>query len=112
MDRRRGETIQELVARIRQDAVTCDCPSIQDPLDEAFRTKFICSINNKAVLKALFKVKDDELTCTRAIEIVIKTEETLHGPHLNQDINKIQPNLGIIQKSDDLSALPVIIVAR
>ena len=51
------------------------------------------------MLKALFKGKDDELTCASAIEIAIKTEdtakvakETLHGPHLNQGINKIQPN--------------------
>ena len=99
MDRKPGETIQELVARIRQDAVTCDFPSIQDPLDEALRTRFICSLNNEAVLKALFKVKDDELTFARAIEIAIETEdaarvakETVHGPHLNQDIHKIQPN--------------------
>ena len=90
MDRKPGETIQELVARIRQDAVTCDFPSIQDPLDEALRTRFICSLNNEAVLKALFKVKDDELTFARAIEIAIETEdaakvakETVHGPHLN-----------------------------
>ena len=99
MDRKLGETIQELVARIRQDAVTCDFPSIQDPLDEALRTRFICSINNEAVLKALFKVKDDELTFARAIEIAIETEdaakvakETVYGPHLNENINKIQPN--------------------
>ena len=141
MDRKPGETIQELVARIRQDAVTCDFPSIQDPLDEALHTRFICSINNEAVLKALFKVKDDEFTFARAIEIAIETEdaakvakETVHGPHLNENINKIQPNrkgksastepqfsrphasdaasLGTIQKSVDLSTLPVIIVAR
>ena len=141
MDKKPGETIQELVARIRQDAVTCDFPSIQDPLDEALRTRFICSINNKAMLKALFKVKDDELTFARAIEIAIETEdaakvakETVHGPHLDQDINKIQPNLkgksastepqfspatcircgklGHNPKEVDLSALPVIIVAR
>ena len=47
---------------IRQDAVTCDFPSIKAPLDEAMRTRFMCSLNNEAVLKALFKVKDDELT--------------------------------------------------
>ena len=62
MDRKPGETINELVARIRQDAVTCDFTSITDPLDEAMRTRFICSINNEAVLKALFKVKDGDLT--------------------------------------------------
>ena len=59
MDRKPGETIQELVTRIRQDAVTCDFSSIKDPLDEAMRTRFICAISNEAVLKALFKIKDD-----------------------------------------------------
>ena len=62
MLRKPGETVQELAARIRQDAVTCDFASIKDPLDEALRTRFICSINNEAVLKALFKVKDSDLT--------------------------------------------------
>ena len=41
-----GETIQELVSRIRHDAVTCDSQSIKDPLDEALRTRFICSVDN------------------------------------------------------------------
>jgi len=75
-----SETVQELAARIRQDATTCD------PLDEAMRTKFICSVSNEAVLKALFKIKDDELTFTRVVEIATKTEdaakvakETAHG---------------------------------
>ena len=113
MDRKPGETIQELVARIRQDAVTCNFPSIQDPLDEALRTRFICSLNNEAVLKALFKVKDDELTFTRAIEIAIETEdaakvdkETVHGPHLKQDINKIQPNRKRKSASPELQSSP------
>ena len=34
-----------------------------------------CSINNEAVLKALFKVKDKELTFSRAIEIAVETED-------------------------------------
>ena len=87
MDRKLGESIQELVARIRQDAVTCDFSSISDLQDEAMRTRFICSINNKAVLKAIFKVKDSDLTFNKAIEIAIETEdaakvakETVHGP--------------------------------
>ena len=37
MQRKPGETLQELVARIRQDAATCDFPSIKDPQDEALR---------------------------------------------------------------------------
>ena len=60
MQRKPGETIQELAARIRHDAVRCDFPSIKDPQDEAMRTRFMCSVNSEAVLKALFKVKDDD----------------------------------------------------
>ena len=75
MKRKLGETIQELAARIRQDAVTCDFASIKDPLDEALRTRFICSVGNEAVLKALFKVKEDELTFAKAISIAIETED-------------------------------------
>ena len=86
MQRKPGETAQELAARIRQEAATCDFASIRDPQDEALRTKFICSIGNEAVLKALFKIKDDELTFTRAVEVTMETEdaakatkETVHG---------------------------------
>ena len=60
MKRRPGESIQELATHVRQAAATCDCSSITNPLDEALR--FICSINNEAVLKALFKINDDKLT--------------------------------------------------
>ena len=88
MQRKPGETAQELAARIRQEAATCDFASIKDPQDEALRTKFICSIGNEAVLKALFKIKDDELTFSRAVEVTMETEdaakaakETVHGPH-------------------------------
>ena len=68
MDRKPGKSIQESFSRIRQDAVICDFSSITNLLDEALRTRFICSINNEAVLKALFKFKDLELTFTRATE--------------------------------------------
>ena len=44
-------------------------------MDEALRTRFICSINNEAVLKALFKVKDDVLTFSSAVEIAVETED-------------------------------------
>eukprot|EP00731_Ephydatia_muelleri_P009196 Em0004g1534a len=75
MQRKPGETVLELAARIRHDAVRCDFPSIQDPQDEAMRTRFMCSVNNEAVLKALFKVKDDELTFAKALQIALETEE-------------------------------------
>ena len=75
MKRKPGKTILELSARIRQAAATCDFQSIDDPLDEALRIRFICSVNNEAVLKALFKVGADELTFTRAVAIAAETED-------------------------------------
>eukprot|EP00731_Ephydatia_muelleri_P034216 Em0051g8a len=75
MSRNPGESIQELAARIRHDAVTCNFPAIKDPLDEAMRTRFMCSVSNEAVLKALFKYKEDELTFAKAIAVATETEE-------------------------------------
>ena len=86
MKRKPGETIPELASRIRQDAATCDFQSIKNPLDEALRTKFICSVDNEAVLKTLFKLKDDELKFSNAIRVAQEVEEaakvakeTVHG---------------------------------
>ena len=86
MKRKPGETIPELASRIRQHAATCDFQSIKDPLDEALRTKFICSVDNEAVLKTLFKLKDDELKFSNAIRVAQEVEEaakvakeTVHG---------------------------------
>ena len=73
--RRPGESILELATRICQDAVTCDFVSIRDPLDEAMRTRFMCSVNNEAVLKAHFKVIDSELTFAKAISVAVETED-------------------------------------
>ena len=75
MKRKPGETLQELCSRIRYDAMTCDFQLIKDPLDEALRTRFICSMDNEAVLKALFRFKDDELTLVKAYQIAQETEE-------------------------------------
>ena len=86
MDRKPGESVHELAARIRHDAVTCDFPSISDPLDEAMRIRFVCSVNNEAVLKALFKQKEGDLTFAKVVAIALETEEaakvakeTVHG---------------------------------
>ncbi|CAM1297650.1 Uncharacterised protein r2_g702 [Pycnogonum litorale] len=96
MQRNPGETLQELAARIRQDAVTCDFPSIKDPQDEALRQRFICSVNNESVLRALFRIKDDELDFARAIQVAIETEEaayvakeTAYGPR-PKPVNKVK----------------------
>ena len=74
MKRKPGETIPELASRIRQDAATCDFQSIKHPLDEALRTKFVCSVDNEAVLKTLFKLKDDELKFSNAIRVAEEVE--------------------------------------
>ena len=71
-----GETVLELAARIRQAAATCDFSAIEDPLGEALLIRFICLINNEAVLKALFQVKDNLLTLSRAVKIAVETEDT------------------------------------
>ena len=96
MERKPGETLQELAARIRQDAATCDFPSINDPQDEALRQRFICSVNNEAVLKAIFKIKDTDLNFAKAIQIAIETEdaakvakETVYGTK-PQPVHKIK----------------------
>lgn len=101
MRRKPGETLQELAARIRQDAATCDFASIKDPQDEALRSRFICSVNNEAVLKALFKVKDDELDFARALQIAVETEdaakvakETVHGTIAKKEVYQIKKQPG------------------
>ena len=75
MKRKPGENIQELANRIRDDAVSCDFPAIKDPLDEALRTRFICSVGNEAVLKACFKCKEEELSFNKAIQIAVEVED-------------------------------------
>ena len=94
--RKPGEAIQELAARICQDAATCDFASIKDPQDEALHTHLICLVNNEAVLKALFKIKDDELDFTRAIKVATETEdaakvakETVYG-FKSKGVNKVK----------------------
>ena len=86
LDRKPVETIPELVSRIRHEAATCDFRAIKDPLDDAMLTRFMCSVSNEAVLKALFKVSADELHFSKAVEIAMATEdaakvakETTHG---------------------------------
>ena len=56
LNRKPGETVQELASRIRQGAATCDFKSIKDPLDDAMTTRFMCSVSNEAVLKSPWSV--------------------------------------------------------
>ena len=73
--RKPGETPTELAARVRQMATTCDFSSIENPLDEAMRTCFICAINNEAVLKSVFREKEKDLSFSKAVEIATEVEE-------------------------------------
>ena len=102
MKRLPGEMIQELGARIRQDAATCNFTSIKDAQDEALRTRFICSVGNEAILKALFKINDEELTFARAMDLVAEMEEaakvakeTVYGPKAtdtSSSVYKVKPS--------------------
>ena len=56
-------------------ATTCDFPAIKNPLDEAMRTCFICAINNEAILKSVFREKEEKLTFAKAVEIATEVEE-------------------------------------
>ena len=91
------ETIRELANRIQHDAVTCDFQSIKDPPNEVMRTRFIYSVDYKAVLKVLFKLKHDELTFAKAIQVVHETEqaarmanETVYG-QTSKPVYKLEP---------------------
>ena len=76
MTRKPGETLQELGARICQAAATCDFPSMRDVQDEALWQLLICSVNNKDVTKALFRVKSDELVFAKALQNAIVIEDS------------------------------------
>ena len=39
------------------------------------RTRFVCSVENEAVLKALFKKRDDDLTFSTALQIALEVED-------------------------------------
>ena len=58
MRRRPAETLQELAARLSKHASSSDFTSIADPQDEALPHRFISSVHDEAVLKALFKIND------------------------------------------------------
>ena len=73
--RQPGETPTEVAARVRQMATTCDFPPIKNPLDETMRTCFICAINNEAILKSVFREKEEKLTFAQAVEIATEVEE-------------------------------------
>ena len=57
----------------------------------------MCCVNNEAVLNALFKIKSDELTFTRAVEVATETEdaarvarETVLGTKNSDPVFKVQ----------------------
>ena len=106
-----GETIQKLAARLRQQAVTCDFTSIKDPEDEALRTKFIFSVGNEAVLKALFKMNNNELTFRKAVKAAAEKEDaakvakkTVHGSKPTSILKKNQKKTPTGQKGTGTSS--------
>ena len=54
MGRKSGETIPQLASRIEEDGSTCDFRSVTNCQDESYRTRFLCSLENKSLLRAIF----------------------------------------------------------
>ena len=73
--RKPGETPTELAVRVQQMATTCVFPAFKNLLDEAMRNCFICTINNEAILKSVFREKEEKLTLAKAVEIASEVEE-------------------------------------
>ena len=103
-----GETIHELATKIRQAAATCDFASIRNPLDEALRTSFICNVQNEAVLKALFRIPENELSFAKAIGIADEIEsaalvakDTVYGGSLQADTVQVVHSEQSSRKKED-----------
>ena len=105
MQRKPGESIQELAARIRQDAITCDFSTIKDPQDEVMCTRFICSVNNEAVLKAVFKEQGQDLTFAKAIQIDV-TEQYGRRQNLEFKGVPVAENENVTNTVIEISKLP------
>ena len=88
MKRKPGETIQELDRRIQHDAVMCDFQFIMDPLDEALRTRLICSVDNETVLKVLLELKDDELIFAKKKTMAQETEQAAKVRFMGKHLGK------------------------
>ena len=93
--RKPGETPTELAARVRQMATTCDFPAIKNLLNEAMRTRFICAINNEAVLKSVFREPEEKLTFSKAVDIATEVEEAAKTAKVQvyskpEEVHKIQ----------------------
>ena len=67
-----GEEAQELAARIHQDAATWDLAFIRDPGNKVKHARYIHSISNEAVLKALFKIIDNERAFHKSVEVEVE----------------------------------------
>ena len=76
IEKKPGKTPTKLAARVRQMATTCDFPASKNPLDEAMQTCFMCAINNEAILKSVFREKEEKLTFAITVEIATEAAKT------------------------------------
>ncbi|KAG8233478.1 hypothetical protein J437_LFUL014360 [Ladona fulva] len=77
MQHKPGESIQELAARIRQDAAKCDFSSIQDPHDEAIQDLYARAATSlekrcRQLCKELPHFFKSELGCLKDFQLEIK----------------------------------------
>lgn len=74
---------------MHQDATTC---AFTDPLDEVLRIRFVCSNNNEAALKALFKVKDIMQETEEAARVAKETVRSIL-PKINKVVTQMAKTL-------------------
>ena len=44
------------------------------------RTCFVCSVNNEAIFKAIFRIKEDQLSFAKAIQVATQVEDDMKVP--------------------------------
>ncbi|KII61549.1 hypothetical protein RF11_07127 [Thelohanellus kitauei] len=96
--RQPGETPLELAARIREMAKSCNFPAIKDPLEEALKTAFVCSVSNETVLKAIFHKASEELKFEDIIDIATEVEEASKAAKAQLDSTNSENENVILQE--------------
>ncbi|KII72074.1 hypothetical protein RF11_14805 [Thelohanellus kitauei] len=69
LSRKSNETVRELAERVREKGLTCDFPSISDPLG---------GFEDGIHLHAVFHKSSDDLTYAQVVEIAAEVKDTSH----------------------------------
>ncbi|KII68788.1 Gag-Pol polyprotein [Thelohanellus kitauei] len=86
-------------------AKSCNFPAIKDPLEEAVKTVFVCSISNETVLKAIFHKASEELKFEDIIDIATEVEEASKAAKAQLDSTNSE-NVFIVKGKRNTSRSP------